>query len=164
MKNGLKSRVIAIVVVSLLSITNFAYCDSGSSYEESVAQVRETMTFHTSLFRQESYGYIEFDNCKLNYNVVGMYPAGGPYNIKYNNIDLSTFNPTQSKTGHDYTAYVVLNFDKNLEYRSTVNTLQIRTIVINVSDDQASQTLLNGFTRLGQLCNLSTAGNEALQQ
>lgn len=148
------NAIIALVSMTcFLSSSKLSYCDSGLSYDDTVALIKKTMANNTSSYRQESYGYIKFDRCGLEYEVAGKYPVGSTYNIKYSGIDISSINPRESKVGHDYTAFLILSFKSYLEYNTGSNSLRVKTIVINASDDGATQKLLAAFLHLGQLCN-----------
>jgi hypothetical protein len=57
-----------------------------------------------------------------------------------------------SKEGHDYTAFIILNFNKPFQSNDGSKILTIRTAVINVSDDEKAHTLFQAFLRLGELC------------
>lgn len=154
----LKTAII-VAVICFLSSSKTSYCDNRLSYDETVALIRDTMSNNTSLYRQESYGYIHFNGCGLEYTVAGKYPVGTTYNIKYSNIDISSLNAQQSKISHDYTAFVVLNFDKYLDYNTGSNALKIRTIVLNASDDQATAKLLGAFLHLKDVCRPEEPGD-----
>ena len=137
--------------MSLLS-GSIAYCDSGPSYEETVKSIKDAMLSSTSDARKESYNYIRFDQCTFNYNVLGTYPVGDLYDIKFSNIDFSSLNNQASRTGHDYTAFVILNFNQPFRSKGNFIDLTIRTLVVNVSTDEKAQLLLKAFSHLGDLC------------
>jgi hypothetical protein len=145
-------NTIVFIAVLLVSINGIALCDAELSYEATVDQVKETMVNSTSDYRKESYGYIRFNKCILDYNVSGTYPVGDLYNIKYSAIDFSTLNYQASKVGHDYTAFIILNFNKPIQANDQFKELTIRTIVINVYDDEKAQILFRAFLHLGELC------------
>lgn len=146
------NQIIILAIFCLLSSNKTAHCDSGPSYDETVALIKETMSSSTSSYRQESYGYIKLDRCNLEYEVAGKYPVGSFYDIKYSAIDLSSINPQESKFSHDYTAFLVLSFNKYLHYSTSSGSLKIKTIVINTSDDEAARKLYTAFLHLGDLC------------
>jgi hypothetical protein len=139
------------IILSLLK-SSIAYCDNGPSYEDTVKSIKVTMASSTSDARKESYNYIRFNKCIMDYNVLGTYPVGDLYNIKFSNIDFSSFNYKASRTGHDYTAFIILNFDKPLHSKGDFVDLTIRTLVVNVSNDEKAQLLFKAFSDLGDLC------------
>ena len=141
-----------MVTVAVLLIQGAAYCDNGLSYDDSVKLITKTMAESTSEARKESYGNILFDKCILNYRVLGTYPVGTLYDIKFSNIDFSSLNPQMCKTGHDYTAFIALNFNKYLQSKGDFRDIAIRTLVINVSNDEKAQVLFKAFLHLGELC------------
>jgi hypothetical protein len=110
------------------------------------------MANSTSDYRKESYGYIRFDKCSLDFNVLGTYPVGDLYNIKFNTIDFSSLNARVSKAGHDYTAFIILNFNNSFQFKDQFRDLSIHTVVVNVSTDEKAQLLFNAFLHLGELC------------
>jgi hypothetical protein len=148
----IKNIILFIATILLVTINGIAFCDGELSYDDSVNLIQKTMANSTSDYRKESYGYIRFDKCILDYNVSGTYPVGDLYNIKYSTIDFSTLNYQASKVGHDYTAFIILNFNKSFQAKDQFKDLTIRTVVINVSDDEKAQTLFNTFQHLGELC------------
>ena len=143
------SVVAAIIAVSLHGI---AYCETGPSYEDTVKLITQTMAASTSDARKETYGTINFTKCRLDYNVSGTYPVGELYNIKNHNIDFSSLNPQMSKTDHDYTPFIVLNFDSYFIVKDDFKDMAIRTLVVNVSTDEKTQILYKAFLHLGELC------------
>jgi hypothetical protein len=154
-----------LIVAAILTLFmgGAAYCDSGPgpSYEDTITLISKTMATSTSGYREESYGYINFNKCNLDYNVSGKYPAGPGYNIKFSGIDFANLNSRDSKLGHDYTAFVILNFNKSLEYSTGNNALKIRTVVVNLSDDESARVLFRAFLHLGALCGApSTQGRQ----
>jgi hypothetical protein len=154
----MKIRTIATVFTAICLLTNsIAYCDDGPSYDDTVQTIKETMVSNTSVFRQESYGYIKFDKCSLDYNVRGTFPSGGLYDIKFSNIDFSSLNSRESKVGRDYTAFVILNFKNAAHYKIDDKDIKIHTVVVNVSDLEKAQVLYKAFSRLGNLCGATAA-------
>lgn len=148
------TKIIVSLLVGLLSIliNGVAFCGNILSYDETVNDIKNTMSGNTSDVRKESYGYININKCVMDYEVTGTYPVGGIYNIKYSNIDFSNINYRLSKTGHDYTAFIILNFDNNIKYNDSFKELPIRTIVINVSSDDKAKELFKAFLQLGEYC------------
>jgi hypothetical protein len=142
---------IAAAVLFLL-VSDIAHCDNEPSYDDTVNLIKETMAGSTSDYRKERYGYIKFDKCSLDYSVSGMYPVGDLYNMKFSNIDFSSLNYQESKTGHDYTAFIILNFKNYVQYKDDVKSLKIRTIVVNVFSDEKAHLLFKAFLHLGKLC------------
>jgi hypothetical protein len=110
------------------------------------------MASSTSDYRKEKYGSITFDKCILDYSVSGRYPVGDLYNMKFSSIDFSSLNYQASKAGHDYTAFIILNFNNYIQYKDDVKSLKIRTIVVNVFSDEKAQLLFKAFLHLGELC------------
>jgi hypothetical protein len=147
-----RSFIPILTIFLSLSLSGNSYCYDGPSYEETVTAIKDTMTGSPSSARKESYGYIRFDKCLLDYKVSGTYPAGGLYDIKYSDVDFSTLNYQVSKVGHDYTAFIILNFDGYFQSKGEPADLTIRTLVVNVSDDERAQLLFKAFLHLGELC------------
>ena len=110
------------------------------------------MVNSSSGIRQESYEYIRFDKCRMDYNVLGVYPVGDLYDLKFSGIDFSSLNPSLSKVGHDYTDFVVLNFAKPLTRTDRSKDMMIRTVVINAAPVEKTQLLFKAFLHLGELC------------
>jgi len=142
--------IMAAVIILLNSAP--VYCDGGPSYGDTVSLIKNLMAGKTSEARKESYNYVRFDQCRLEYNVLGTFPAGGLYDIKYSGLDFSTLNYGVSKAGHDYTAFIILNFGSTLHAKDRDRDLTIRTVVVNVSDDENAQILYRAFLHLGELC------------
>lgn len=149
---NLKKTLSTVAGILLLSVSAIAYGDDELSYDDTVDLITEKMYSSTSDARKESYGSIKFDKCRLDYNVSGTYPVGDLYNIKFSNIDFSSLNYQSSKAGHDYTSFIILNFDKPFQSRSNSKEITIRTTVVNVADDEDARTLFKAFLRLGELC------------
>ena len=148
-----RNNFISLLIAFLfLSVTCNAYCTNELSYDDTVNIITETMANSTSYARKESYGNIRFNNCILDYNVMGTYPVGDLYNMKFTNIDFSSLNDQESKTGHDYTAFILLNFRNNVQYKDDIKELTISTVVVNVSTDEKAQILFDAFLHLGKLC------------
>jgi hypothetical protein len=141
-----------IAFILFLSISGIAYCGNDLSYDGTVNLIKDTMASSTSDYRKESYGYIRFNNCSLDFNVFGTYPVGDLYNIKFSNIDFSSLNYQVSKIDHDYTAFIILNFNNSFQSKDDSKDLTIRTVVINVSTDDKAQILFKAFLHLGELC------------
>ena len=148
-----KKNIVSIMAaIFFLLISGVAYCDNGLSYDDTVNLIKETMANSTSDYRKESYGHIRFDKCRLDYNLSGTYPVGDLYKMKFSNIDLSSLNYRLSKAGHDYTAFIILNFNNSIQYSDEIKELKINTIVVNVSTDEKAQILFKAFLHLGELC------------
>jgi len=154
-----RSFIPVLAVFLLLSVSGNSRCYDGPSYDETVKAIKETMTGSPSSARKESYGYIRFDKCLLNYEVSGTYPAGGLYDIKYSDVDFSTLNYQVSKVGHDYTAFIILNFGASFQSKGEPADMAIRTLVVNVSDDERAQLLFKAFLHLGELCAAPKVGS-----
>ena len=142
---------ITAIILSLLS-SGITYGDDGPSYEATVNSIKATMAGSTSDARKESYNYIRFNKCIMDYNVLGTYPVGSLYDIRFSGVDFSSLNYQASRTGHDYTAFIILNFDKPLHSKGDFIDLTIRTLVVNVSNDEKAQLLYRAFSHLGDLC------------
>ncbi|QEM68800.1 hypothetical protein FO488_11950 [Geobacter sp. FeAm09] len=149
-----KTKSIMAVMVPLLMFFSSNNCYSGNSLsqDETVDLIKETMVKNTSVSRKESYGYINFNKCLFEYKVSGTYPVGDLYNIKFSNMDFSSLNYELSKTGHDYTAFIILRFNNNITFKDDFKELTVNTIVVNTFDDAAAQTLFDAFLHLGELC------------
>jgi hypothetical protein len=141
-----------MAAVSFLLISGSAYCDDELSYDDTVNLIKSTMAGSTSGYRKETYGYIRFNKCSLDYKVSGTYPVGDLYTIQFSNIDFSSLNPQVSKAGHDYTAFIILNFTNSLQFKDDFKDLTIHTVVVNVSTDEKAQILYKAFLHLGELC------------
>lgn len=150
MKRG--SITSLIITFIFLLVTRNACCMDELSYDDTVNFITETMANNTSDARKESYGYIKIDKCILDYNVMGTYPVGDLYDLKFSNIDFSSLDDQLSKTGHDYTAFIILNFKNQFQFKGDSKELNIRTVVVNVSSDEKAQKLFDAFLHLGKLC------------
>ena len=148
----IKNFIPIITTILFILINGIAYCDNEPSYDNTVNLIKETMYNSTSEVRKESYDYIKFDKCSLNYNVIGAYPFDDIYNIKFVNIDFSSLNYQNSKVGHDYTAFIILNFKNGFRSKNSFKEIIIHTLVVNVSTDEKAQVLFNAFLHLGELC------------
>jgi hypothetical protein len=102
--------------------------------------------------RKESYRYIKFDKCTLEYNVTGTFPAGDLYDITFSGIDFSGLNIQNSKTGSYYAGIVMLNFKDDIHYKNFSQNLTIHTVVVSTSDDEKAEVLHKAFLHLGELC------------
>ncbi|MBU5636705.1 hypothetical protein KOM00_08155 [Geomonas sp. Red69] len=140
----------AVALVALLAAP--AGAGSPRAVQQTADSIAATMSSSTSSARKESYQSIHFDGCRLGYTVSGTYPSGGLYTIEFQDLDFSALDVAASKTGQDYTDYVVLRFQNPFSYRSLTDTLSVSTTVINVADREAAQTLLEGFVRLAGQC------------
>jgi len=149
-----KINNITLLVVSivLLAMQSSAYCDTGLSYAETVKLIKSTMEDSPSEYRKESYGAIKFDGCRLDYSVAGTYPVGDLYNIRFSAIDFSSLNPQGSKTGNDYTPFIVLSFENYFDSRDGYQELQLRNLVVNLASEEKAAVLVKAFLRLGELC------------
>jgi len=146
------NRTLFIVAVLSLTMRCIACADDDLSYDDTVNLIGKTMAGNTSVARQESYGPIKIDKCILNYRVFGTFPVGTPYDIQFSGIDFSSLNRHQSKTGHDYTAFIILNFTKPAIYRINATDTSIHSVVINTFDDKSAQILFKAVLHLGELC------------
>ena len=144
-------KSISIVVAVLMMVSTVGY-SGAASYEEITKSIDSTMRNSLSVARKESYGPITFDTCKFSYTVSGTYPAGGLYTIKFSDLDFTRLNVNNSKTGQDYTDFIILNFNKKFSYKSDIDNLMVGTTVINAADNEGAQTLFTAFSRLGELC------------
>ena len=142
---------ISIVGAVLLMMSAVGY-SGAASYEEITKTIASTMRSSLSAARKESYGSITFDTCKFAYTVSGTYPSGGLYTIKFSDLDFTALNLNNSKTGQDYTDFIILNFNKKFSYKSDIDTLMVGTTVINAADNEGAQTLFTAFSQLGKLC------------
>lgn len=147
-----------VTIILVLLINGIAYSDDERLYDDTVKLIQETMANSTSDYRRETYGYININKCIMDYNVSGTYPVGDLYNIKFSNIDFSSLNYQVSKVGHDYTAFIILNFSKDLYSKNYNQDLTIRTVVVNVSTDEKAQLLFKAFLQLGELCGAPKGG------
>jgi len=141
-----------VVTIVLLAMQSIAYCDSGLSYDETVSLIKATMVDNPSDFRKESSGAINFDKCSLAYSVAGTYPVGDLYNIKFSAIDFSSLDPQESKTGNDYTPFIVLSFNNYFSSQDGYRQLKLRTLVVNLSSEEKAEVLFKAFLHLGELC------------
>jgi len=141
-----------VVTIVLLAMQSVAYCDSGLSYAETVRLIKTTMVDNPSDYRKESYGTINFDKCSLAYSVAGTYPVGDIYNIKFSTIDFSSLDPQESKTGKDYTPFIVLSFNDYFKANDGSQELKLRTLVVNLCSEEKAEVLFKAFLHLGELC------------
>ena len=151
------NSIALLIAFICLAITCNAFCINEPSYEDTVNVITETMLNSTSDARKESYDYLRFNKCSLDYHVMGTYPVGDLYDIKFTNIDFTSINTQLSKTGHDYTAFIILNFKNAIQYKDEFKEFAIRTVVVNVSSDEKAQKLFEAFLHLGKLCSDSKA-------
>lgn len=147
-----KNSSLLIGTILLLAMQGIAYCDSSLSYSETVRLIKTTMMDSPSDYRKESYGAIIFDRCSLDYSVAGTYPVGDLYNIKFSNIDFSSLDPREAKTGNDYTPFIILGFENYFTSRDSDQELQLRNLVINLSSEKKAEVLFKAFLRLGEIC------------
>ena len=120
-RDKIKNSITFIATFLFLSISGIGYCDSGLSYNDTVSLIMKILPDISSDVRKESYGYIKFNGCILDYNVMGTFPSGTPYNIKYNNVDFSSLNYEVSKVGDAYKSqsnFIILNFNNNINYKT----------------------------------------------
>ena len=148
----IKNIILITTTIFFFLFSGIAYCDNELSYDDTVNLIQKTMASSSSDYRKESYGYINLNKCRLDYNVFGTYPVGDLYNIKFSNIDFSSLNYQISKAGHDYTAFIILNFNNSFQSKDDLKTLTIRTVVVNVSTEENAQILFKAFLHLGELC------------
>lgn len=150
MKNTNITLLVTIIV--FWALQSIAYCDSGLSYEETVKLIKTTMADNPSDYRKERYGAIQFDKCRLDYGVAGTYPVGDLYDFKFSAIDFSSLDPRTSKTGNDYTPFIILSFTNYFSARDSYRELQLRTLVVNLSSEEKAAVLFKAFLHLGELC------------
>lgn len=140
-----------VLFLGIFALSATAY-GSDASFDEVTKNIEGTMRGSLSSARMESYGPIKFDGCRFDYTVSGTYPSGGLYTIKFSDIDFTSFRLNNSKIGHDYTYYIVLNFDTQFRYKSEIDDIKVRSTVINVADEEGARSLFKEFSRLGELC------------
>jgi len=122
------------------------------SLRQTAQQIEKLMTGSLSEARKESYRSISFADCTMAYNVLGTYPSGGLYDIRFAGLDFATLNRSQCSVGHDYTPFVTLTFDRAVSYRTDSDDLQVHTVVVNLGDFGQAQALYRQFLQLGELC------------
>jgi hypothetical protein len=149
MKIRLAASLMATV---LLATSTIASSDSGPSYEDTVDLIKKTLVSGDSGIRRESYRYLRFDKCVMEYNVLGTYPVGEPYDLKFSGIDFSSLNASTSKIGQDYTDFVVLSFGNPVKRTDNSNDMMIHTVVFNAGPAEKTKALFNAFLHLGELC------------
>ncbi|HEY5975537.1 MAG TPA: hypothetical protein VIU41_12410 [Geobacteraceae bacterium] len=140
------------VTISIISMNGIGYCDSGLQYGETVAFIKNALPGISSDVRKESYGYIRFNECNLDYNVAGNYPVGTSYDISFKQIDFSSLNYQKSKVGVDSSYFIILNFNKSFISRIYSNERTVSTVVIDAASNEQAQTLFKAFLHLGELC------------
>lgn len=155
----LKTMVLLVFLVQFLGSV-VAYAQPVGSMDGTARFLERAMAGGTSEARKESYRYVRVDGCSMTYNVLGTYPSGGLYDITYRDLDFSSLDPGESRFGHDYTSFVMLYFTNPVRYQQKGQELKIRTVVVNVSDDERAQDLFNAFLHLASLC---SAGKTAHQ-
>lgn len=151
----IKHSITLIATFLFLSISGIGYCDNGLSYNDTVNSIKKLLPDISSDVRKESYGYINFNQCILDYNVRGTFPAGTPYNIKYSNIDFSSFNHEASKVGdasNDNSNFIILNFNNSISYKTASEAFPVHSIVIDAATYEQAQTIYKLFEHLGDLC------------
>ncbi|GFO68424.1 hypothetical protein GMLC_20030 [Geomonas limicola] len=145
-------KIFLVVLMVQLFGSSVAFAQPAPTLEETARYLERAMAGGTSEPRKESYRYVRADGCTLTYNVLGTYPSGGLYDITYRDLDFSSLDPAESRFGHDYTSFVMLYFDKPVRYQQGGEELKIRTVVVNVSDDERAGQLFEAFLRLARLC------------
>jgi hypothetical protein len=146
-------RIVAVLIATLiLSSSGTGSCESGLSYDATVTKIKGLMPSISSSIRREAYGYITFDNCLLGYSVSGFYPVGTPYRKIFSNIDLSSLDPKESKTGADMSSYVILYFNKPFDLVEDSVKRTSKTVVIDAADNGEAEALFRLFLHLGELC------------
>jgi len=148
----IKNMVSVLATLSSLLTCGTARCDSGLSYDDTVKLIKNSMVNSSSGIRQESYEYIRFDKCRMDYEVLGTYPVGDLYDLKFSGIDFSSLNASASQVGHDYTDFVILSFTSSLIRTDRSKDMKIRTVVINAAPEDKTRRLLKAFLHLGELC------------
>jgi hypothetical protein len=146
-----------IATIFLLAITATGYCDSGLPYNDTVNLIKNLLPGVSSDVRKESYGYIRFNKCILDYNVSGFYPVGTPYTITFSNIDFSSLNYQGSKTGVDSSHFIKLIFNTPVNYKTDSIEQTVSAVVIDAASNEQAQTLFKAFLRLGELCGAKTS-------
>jgi hypothetical protein len=150
MKNKITASILTAMALLVMGTT--AYCDNGLSYDATVDVIKKTMIGSDSGIRKESYGYIRFDKCTMEYNVRGTYPVGELYDLKFSHIDFSSLNAAGCKIGHDYTDFVILDFDTPLTRTDNSKDMMIRSVVFNASPEEKTESLFKALLHLGELC------------
>jgi len=147
-----KKIIPIMAAIFCLSMNGIGYCDNGLSYNDTVDLIKKSLPGISSEVRKESYGYIRFDNCILDYNVSGTYPVGTLYNIAYSNIDFSSLNYQVSKVGVDSSHFIILNFNEPFNYKTESDERTVHTVVIDAASYEQAQTVFKAFFHLGELC------------
>jgi hypothetical protein len=127
-------------------------CVPSSPYNDTVKLIKELLSGSSSAVRKESYSYIRFSECILDYKVSGTYPIGTPYEIKFSDIDFTSLNYQGSKVGKDYSDYIVLNFNNPANYKTFSDELTVHTIVMDAASNEQAQALFKAFLHLGEIC------------
>ena len=128
----MKKIIITIAAtIFFLSSNGSGYCNSGLTYNDTVALIKQLLPGISSDVRKESYGFIRFNGCILDYNVSGFYPVGTPYNITFSNIDFSSLDYQKSKTGVDSSHFVLLVFNNSFDYKTDSIDRKVSTVVIH---------------------------------
>jgi len=127
-------------------------CVSSSPYDDTVKLIKELLPVISSNVRKESYSFVRFNKCILNYDVSGTYPVGTPYDIKYSNIDFSSLNYQGSKVGADSSYFILLNFNNPINYKTDSYEHKVNTILIDAVNNELAQKLFKTFLHFGELC------------
>jgi hypothetical protein len=133
-------------------VSGTGHCSSERTYTATVEFIKDLLPGISSDVRNESYGYIRFNKCTLDYTVSGTYPVGTPYNIAFSNIDFSTLDYRTSKTGADSSHYIILNFTRPFGQKHYSDERTVSTVVIDAASHEQAQTLFKAFLHLGELC------------
>jgi hypothetical protein len=139
------------MVVALSIMSTVACGGEDTSYQSTVSSIRSNMEGGTTTVRSESYDYIKFDTCSMEYRVRGIYPSGMPYSIRFSKLDFAQLNLAESKALDDYAAAVMLNFNSPALYDNG-EVLPVHTVMVLASDYERAQLLFGLFSRLGRIC------------
>ena len=127
-------------------------CVPSSPYNDTVKLIKELLSGSSSDVRKESYSYIRFSECILDYKVSGTYPIGTRYDIKFSDIDFTSLNYQGSKVGADYSNFIVLNFNNPINYKTFSKELTVHTVVMDAAGYEQAQALFKAFLQLGEIC------------
>jgi hypothetical protein len=150
----MNSKNIAIILATFvtLSMNGIGYCAGGQTYAETVNLIKNLLPVTSSDVRREIYGYIRFDECKLDYNVSGVYPVGTPYDISFSGLDFAGLDLEKSKIGVDSSYYVLLKFNKPFNNKTLSTERTVNIVVFDAASEEKAATLFQAFLHLGELC------------
>jgi hypothetical protein len=138
-------------VAVLVIISGVAHASEDTPYESITSAIKDKMEGGTTEVRKESYDYIKFDQCFMEYRVNGTYPSGMPYSVRFSDMNFSVLNLNNLRASDDYAAFVLLNFKDPAHYDNG-KVLPVHTVVVLTSNYERAKELVDLFRLFGELC------------